>query len=128
MQSAESLFDPEGYYPLPDRAKLSGAYLIPLGRDDGRIKISGRLLDFFHLKNLLEDFCLKRDILRKMELYLKPDLRSGHKLCLLIEESVEYRHAEEFQVLIQPWRIQLIKKVPCIERTFLGKLKTSATE
>ena len=126
LVKASDSFDEDGFYPLPDKGALSGMNLIPMGRDDGHFKMSGRLLDFTHLKNMLDSYMLKTQTWGKMELLLKNDVRKGKILCLVSEKSLSEEVRQQFLVNILPIKIDAFILIDKIERTELGKFKQSS--
>lgn len=123
---ASDSFDEDGFYPLPDKGRLEGSQLTPLGRDDSHFKTSGRLVDLNQLKNALESCMLKNDTWGTMELMLKNDERKGKILCLISEGSVSDKIKSEFLSSINPVKIDEFLTVNKIERTELGKFKQSS--
>lgn len=118
---AHKSFDQDGYYPLPDRGSIREDFLTPLGRQDGKFKCSGLLIDYFELKEILETHMLRNGCWGKLDLSIKENERKSQILCLEHENSVQFDIIENFKKLIHPIKIDEFISVQSIERNELGK-------
>jgi o-succinylbenzoate---CoA ligase len=120
IRKAQDLLDEEGYYPLSDKVKLQAGRVIPLGRADGALKISGRLINLFELKNELDTFAIHHDVWGKIELATQLNPREGQELVLFYSTEIKKEIIFQFLDLIAP--IKVNKIIPGIRRNELGKL------
>jgi O-succinylbenzoic acid--CoA ligase len=120
VRYAKDKLDSDGYYPLQDRVELRGDRIIPRGRMDGAVKISGRLVQLYELKDQLDTFTLNNDCWGLLELNLKSDARQGFELELIHSPNVDRRIVEEFLQLVMPLKVSVVKKE--IQRNELGKV------
>jgi O-succinylbenzoic acid--CoA ligase len=104
-----------------DMAELENNTLIPLGRVDEKIKISGRLYDLLDIRNVLEKVALELNEFKKVEVSVEQDERKGQKLILNVLKDVKDK---------SPYLKALLPLVPDeiiyhdeYLRTDLGKLK-----
>lgn len=118
---AEDKFDKDEFYPLEDKVIIKENRIIPLGRMDGSFKISGRLVSFLDLKNLLDKYSIEHGIWGEMELTLSSDPRLGQQLTLCHNLEISQFHIQNFLDLISPIKIHSIVKG--IKRTELGKVQ-----
>jgi O-succinylbenzoic acid--CoA ligase len=121
LKAASSCLDKEGYFPLPDRGEIIHHHLKPLGRLDGRMKISGLLIDFYELKEKLDYHMLQNDCWGKIDLIIKQNERKNQILQLEYEETVNTQKIEDFKKLIHPIKIDEVVSVKTIHRNELGK-------
>jgi O-succinylbenzoic acid--CoA ligase len=118
---AKEKFDEDEFYPLEDKVLIKGNRIIPLGRMDGAFKISGRLVSFLDLKNLLDRFSLEHGIWGEIELTLTPDPRLGQKLTLSHNPDINQDYIQKFLERISPIKVQDVESG--IKRTELGKVQ-----
>jgi o-succinylbenzoate---CoA ligase len=121
MKSSTELMDSDGFYPLPDRGNIDDGFLTPLGRHDGKIKSSGRLIDPTALKEKLDSFMLKHEIWGKMDLSTQFEERKGQILLLEVDKSIDEKIIQEFRDSILPIKIDQLKLVDELLRNELGK-------
>ena len=121
LTRAKEKFDADEYYPLEDKVRIQGNRIFPLGRIDGGFKISGRLVSFLDLKNILDKFSLEHGIWGEIELTLSSDPRLGQQLTLSHTPEMSQIYIQRFLELISPVKIQ--KVVSGIKRTELGKVQ-----
>jgi O-succinylbenzoic acid--CoA ligase len=121
LTSSKDYLDENGFYPLPDLGLIKDDFLTPLGRYDGKIKSSGRLIDLIELKEKLDRHMLEYDIWGKMDLVVRPHDRKGCVLSLEFDKSLDPKIPLMFQESILPIVIDEMKSVDKIERNELGK-------
>jgi o-succinylbenzoate---CoA ligase len=119
---ASELSDPEGFYLTQDRATYEKGKFLHLGRLDDQIKISGRLISFNEIKDLLSDYALKNGIYEEVEVILESDERKGLILVLLYLKRLEKKHLNPLGELFHPLQIDQMREVGTFQRTDLGKL------
>lgn len=117
---ARDYLDNEGFYPTQDLVEITGNSLRHLGRIDDQIKINGRLISFFELKEKFSEFVIQKQLFGQMELINEDDDRQGKKI--VIQHVNEIPNSEELNNLFSPHPIEF-KKVNRFDRTDLGKLK-----
>jgi O-succinylbenzoic acid--CoA ligase len=121
LKAAHDSFDSEGYYPLPDKGLVRDGHLTHLGRYDGKIKVSGRLIDFLELKEKLDSHMLQHHCWGQLDLYLKTDERKSNLLCLDYDKTLNPHIMEDFLHLISPIKIDEILPCDFFHRNELGK-------
>jgi hypothetical protein len=121
LTSSKDYLDENGFYPLPDLGLIKDDFLTPLGRYDGKIKSSGRLIDLIELKEKLDRHMLEYDIWGKMDLVVQPHDRKGCFLSLEFDKSLDPKIPQMFQESILPIVIDEMKSVEKIEKNELGK-------
>lgn len=123
ITTATELCDENGFYLTQDRASFKDGVFKHLGRLDDQVKISGRLISFNELKDLLSDYTLKNGIFDQVEISLKDDSRKGLALVLMHLKTVSPQHLEEIVKVFLPLKVDEILSVESFQRTDLGKLK-----
>lgn len=121
---AAELCDSDGFYRTNDLVEVHGDELRHLGRKDDHIKISGRLVSFNSLKEILYDVAIKNKLYGRLEFFLEEDARKGKilKLAHLEVPQIEALVAE-LQSRLQPVKIDEVVKQVEFKKTDLGKLK-----
>jgi O-succinylbenzoic acid--CoA ligase len=117
IEYARDLLDSEGFFPTKDRALMENNHLTHLGRLDDYLKISGRLVSLFELKEKLYAFALKHNLYQKVEIKIEEDPRIGKKIILLHLPGTSLPPD-----LLSPFSFEA-REVNAFERTDLGKLK-----
>jgi len=117
LAHSKELLDEFGFYPTQDLAQYDQSNLLPLGRLDDQLKISGRLVSFNALKEKLYQYALENNLYGKVELMHFADERSGKKLRVLHLPGITLR-----EDLFAPLTFETME-VSAFERTDLGKLK-----
>jgi O-succinylbenzoic acid--CoA ligase len=125
FEFSSNLVDGEGFYPLSDIGIVNQGHLKPMGRFDGSFKSSGHLIDLNLLKEELSKVTIEHDAWGKIEVFVENDQRKGKILCLIYENDIPLQLIEAFKSRIFPIRIDKIIQCERIERTELGKFKTS---
>lgn len=120
---ASELCDSHGFYLTQDRAMIKNEVFEHLGRLDDQVKISGRLVSFNELKDLLANYTLKNGIFDQVEISLKPDFRKGLTLVLMHLKNVSKNHLDEIAKVFHPLVFDETISLESFERTDLGKLK-----
>lgn len=123
ITTASELSDESGFYLTQDRASFKNGVFKHLGRLDDQVKISGRLVSFNELKDLLSDYTLRNGIFDQVEISLRADNRKGLALVLMHLQSVAAKHLEEIERIFLPLKFDEILSVESFQRTDLGKLK-----
>ncbi len=121
IRSSKEYLDENGFYPLPDLGLIKDDFLTPLGRYDGKIKSSGRLIDLSLLKEKLDQHMLEYNIWGKMDIVVRAHERKGSLLSLEFEKTLDKKIPKIFQESIMPIMIDEMKPVDRIERNELGK-------
>jgi O-succinylbenzoic acid--CoA ligase len=123
---ARDLCDSEGFYRTNDLVDWNGSDFRHLGRVDDQIKISGRLVSFLSLKEVLYSYALQHQLYGKIEFFLEEDPRKGKVLNLahLGVEGIDSIR-DEIQERILPVKIEEVVKLTEFNKTDLGKLKKS---
>lgn len=119
----------QGWFTSDDKVIVDGQKLQLLGRESELIKIKGESVSLFALNRAFEDFCLQKNIIKKMVIVSMPDERDGHSLCLVTcDGPVSPAVLQEFNAQRMPYeRILSVKHVDHIPRTDLGKVDVAAT-
>lgn len=123
LKMSRSDIDQEGFFPLPDLAQSGTQGIIPLGRDDGSFKSSGRLIGMTHLKNILDSLMLNHQCWGQMDLISIADERKGKVLSLIYEDTISQDIIKELDGLLHPIKIESKIKVKKIDKTELGKTR-----
>ena len=124
VNHASELSTPEDYYLTKDHGEIKGNILIPLGRSNEEIKISGHLVDIHELKEKLYALLLQKELYGEMDFLVERDERLGSKLILILSTKAhDEAIIQEVSELIRPGKISEVRVVDHLQRTFLGKLK-----
>ena len=79
----------DGWFASDDRGRVSGGQLIPLGRADEKVKVSGESVDLARLNRIWEGILAERGVPLAGCLLALPDVRLGHVVSLVYEEAQE---------------------------------------
>lgn len=123
IKSAPELCDEQGFYLTQDWARLSGKFLIPLGRWDEKLKIAGHMVDVPGLKEILYTCLLQTGFYGSAEISIEDNDRKGKKLVLLHLAILPGQVLEMIKESLLPVRVDEVRSVSVFDRTDLGKLK-----
>jgi o-succinylbenzoate---CoA ligase len=119
LSYAKDEFDSEGFFPTKDRASILDNDFKHLGRLDDQLKISGRLISLFELKEKVHSYALKHDLFGKIEVQFKDDPRLGKKIIIYHTPGISIPNN-----LLSPFQFET-HELESLERTDLGKFKVT---
>ncbi len=123
------LVDPkhDGWFSSGDRAVVRGRTLILEGRESELVKIKGETVSLLETTMNLENFLLQNGTPHRVAVVSEPEVRDGHRLCLVVEGKLDDALLAQFYAsqlpIVRFARVISLEKLPL---TPLGKIDITA--